>query len=99
MLLLGTAAFTGIPFLTQPTQPTVNTTPNNNCLPGNQAPPATGTNLGTTGGGSQSFSAGGLQVALGDGSVRSVAPSISPTTWARAVNPTDGNVLNSDWNQ
>jgi prepilin-type N-terminal cleavage/methylation domain-containing protein len=45
----------------------------------------------------QSFSVGGIQVSLGDGSVRSVAPSISQTTWARAIDPDDGGVLGSDW--
>ena len=41
--------------------------------------------------------AGALMVALGDGSVRSVSPSISWTTWTRACNPSDGNPLGPDW--
>jgi hypothetical protein len=45
----------------------------------------------------QSMSAGGIQVGLGDGSVRTVSTSISVTTWANAVSPNDGNVLGSDW--
>jgi prepilin-type N-terminal cleavage/methylation domain-containing protein len=39
----------------------------------------------------------GVQVGLGDGSVRFVNVSISQTTWANLVNPADGNVLGSDW--
>jgi hypothetical protein len=44
-----------------------------------------------------SFGSGGIQVALGDGTVRSVAPSISPITWGRAVHPSDGKILPDDW--
>ncbi len=43
------------------------------------------------------YSTGGIQVALGDGSVRDVAPSISMRTWGQACHPTDGNVLATDW--
>jgi hypothetical protein len=46
-----------------------------------------------------SYGSGGIQVGLGDGSVRTVAPSISQTTWARAVIPNDGFTLDSDWGQ
>jgi prepilin-type N-terminal cleavage/methylation domain-containing protein len=46
----------------------------------------------------QSFSAGGILVALGDGSVRTVSPGISGLTWRNAVLPKDGQVLGSDWN-
>jgi prepilin-type N-terminal cleavage/methylation domain-containing protein len=45
----------------------------------------------------QSFSAGGIQVLLMDGSVRGVSPSISQATWAFAIMPDDGQVLGSDW--
>jgi prepilin-type N-terminal cleavage/methylation domain-containing protein len=45
----------------------------------------------------QSYSAGGIQVGLGDGSVRSVTPDISATTWADALTPADGNPLGPDW--
>jgi prepilin-type N-terminal cleavage/methylation domain-containing protein len=38
-----------------------------------------------------------MQVALGDGSVRSVASSISVTTWISACNPNDTNPLGPDW--
>ena len=34
---------------------------------------------------------------LGDGSVRSVSPSISVTTWWQACVPNDGGVLGTDW--
>jgi len=40
---------------------------------------------------------GGMQISLGDGSVRSVTSSISPSTWINACTPNDGNVLGSDW--
>jgi hypothetical protein len=43
------------------------------------------------------FTAGGIQVGMGDGSVRSVSPSLSAATWALAVDPADGQVLGSDW--
>jgi prepilin-type N-terminal cleavage/methylation domain-containing protein len=39
----------------------------------------------------------GMVVGLGDGSVRNVNQSISPTTWAYACDPRDGNPLGSDW--
>jgi prepilin-type N-terminal cleavage/methylation domain-containing protein len=39
------------------------------------------------------FTAGGIQVALGDGSVRGISPGIDATTWARLVDPADGQVL------
>jgi prepilin-type N-terminal cleavage/methylation domain-containing protein len=40
---------------------------------------------------------GGIQVGLGDGSVRTCAPSMSHETWWKAMVPDDGNVLPSDW--
>jgi prepilin-type N-terminal cleavage/methylation domain-containing protein len=45
----------------------------------------------------QAFSAGGLQVGLGDGSVRGVSPAVSQPTWGKAVDPNDGSTLGSDW--
>jgi hypothetical protein len=45
----------------------------------------------------QSSHTGGMVVGLGDGSVRFVAPSISPATWALACDPRDGNPPGSDW--
>jgi prepilin-type processing-associated H-X9-DG protein len=40
---------------------------------------------------------GGMQVLLGDGSVRGLSPNISGTTWAEANIPDDGNALGGDW--
>jgi prepilin-type N-terminal cleavage/methylation domain-containing protein len=45
----------------------------------------------------QTMSTAGIQVGLGDGSVRMVSSAISQTTWARAVSPDDGQPLGSDW--
>ena len=39
----------------------------------------------------------GINVGLGDGSVRFVSAGLSPATWAQACDPRDGAVLNSDW--
>jgi len=39
----------------------------------------------------------GMNVGLGDGSVRYVSGSMSPTTWALACNPQDGAPLPNDW--
>jgi prepilin-type N-terminal cleavage/methylation domain-containing protein len=38
-----------------------------------------------------------MQVALGDGSVRACAGSMSKTTWVEACTPNDGQPLGSDW--
>jgi prepilin-type N-terminal cleavage/methylation domain-containing protein len=43
------------------------------------------------------FSSGGCQVALGDGSARTVTPAISVATWTYAVDPADGQVFDADW--
>ncbi|VTU01822.1 Uncharacterized protein OS=Pirellula staleyi (strain ATCC 27377 / DSM 6068 / ICPB 4128) GN=Psta_3773 PE=4 SV=1: N_methyl_2: SBP_bac_10 [Gemmataceae bacterium] len=43
------------------------------------------------------FTAGGCQVALADGSVRNINPSVSADTWSAAILPTDGAPLGSDW--
>jgi prepilin-type N-terminal cleavage/methylation domain-containing protein len=40
---------------------------------------------------------GGILVGLADGSVRTLAPSMSGTTWWAAVTPSEGEVLGSDW--
>ena len=45
----------------------------------------------------QSGHSGGINVGMGDGSVRFVSASISATTWAQACNPQDGTPLGSDW--
>jgi prepilin-type N-terminal cleavage/methylation domain-containing protein len=38
-----------------------------------------------------------MVLALMDGSVRKISPSLSQTTWTNALNPADGQVLGSDW--
>jgi prepilin-type N-terminal cleavage/methylation domain-containing protein/prepilin-type processing-associated H-X9-DG protein len=40
---------------------------------------------------------GGMQVCLADGSVRTLAPSMSGTTWWAAVTPAGGEMLGPDW--
>ena len=40
---------------------------------------------------------GGINVGLGDGSVRFVTASLTPATWALVCDPRDGNVLGSNW--
>ncbi len=45
----------------------------------------------------QGFSSDGMQVSLGDGSVRTVASGVSFTTWYLACNPADGQIMPSDW--
>jgi hypothetical protein len=47
----------------------------------------------------QTFGAGGIQVALLDGSVRTIFPNISLPTLARAILPDDGFILGADWTQ
>lgn len=41
--------------------------------------------------------AAGLLVGLGDGSVRTLGPGISPGTFWAAISPAGGEVLGSDW--
>jgi prepilin-type N-terminal cleavage/methylation domain-containing protein/prepilin-type processing-associated H-X9-DG protein len=45
----------------------------------------------------QSSHTGGMNVGMGDGSVRFVSQGVSPSTWAMACDPRDGGVLGSDW--
>jgi prepilin-type N-terminal cleavage/methylation domain-containing protein len=45
----------------------------------------------------QSMTSAGIIVALGDGSARLVSTSISASTWASAVHPSDGVPLGPDW--
>jgi prepilin-type N-terminal cleavage/methylation domain-containing protein len=45
----------------------------------------------------QSSHTGGMNVGLGDGSVRFINSSISATTWAYACDPRDGTTLGGDW--
>jgi len=46
----------------------------------------------------QTAHTGAAMAALGDASVRSVAPGVSNQTWLWAIMPDDGNPLPSDWN-
>ncbi|MBN9119221.1 MAG: DUF1559 domain-containing protein [Planctomycetes bacterium] len=48
-------------------------------------------------GGGQVMHTSVMNVLLGDGSVRTVTPSISAATWAAACDPRDGVPLGSDW--
>jgi len=41
---------------------------------------------------------GGLNVGMGDGSVRHLTTAVSATTWMAAVTPQGGETLGSDWN-
>jgi len=43
------------------------------------------------------FSVGGLQVALGDGSVRNVSAAVSNQSWATANSPSAGDVFDTTW--
>lgn len=43
------------------------------------------------------LTAGGILVALGDGSVRMVNSNVSNATWIRACDPEDGLVMGNDW--
>jgi prepilin-type N-terminal cleavage/methylation domain-containing protein len=45
----------------------------------------------------QAYSAAGVQVAMGDGSVRAVPANITTTTWYYACTPASGDILGSDW--
>jgi prepilin-type N-terminal cleavage/methylation domain-containing protein len=45
----------------------------------------------------QALTISGLQVAMGDGSVRNISPAVSQVTWGRAVDPNDGGILGADW--
>jgi hypothetical protein len=45
----------------------------------------------------QALYSGGLLVGLGDGSVRMVSSSISPSTWNAALTPSSGDQLGNDW--
>jgi prepilin-type N-terminal cleavage/methylation domain-containing protein len=47
--------------------------------------------------GAQALSSGGVLVALGDGSVRSVSAGVSYSTWVAAGTPQSGDLLGSDW--
>jgi len=61
--------------------------------PPQDMPPTDEVNANTT----QSAHPGGMNVLLGDGSVRGLSPSISTTTWYNALMPDDGQTLGKDW--
>ncbi len=44
-----------------------------------------------------SFHTGGIEVSMGDGSVRLVANGVSLNTWMAAISPNYGDILGSDW--
>ena len=50
------------------------------------------------GGRASSPHTGGINVAMGDGSVRFVGPTVSSATWWAALTPMGGEVLANDWN-
>jgi prepilin-type processing-associated H-X9-DG protein len=64
--------------------------------PGPQISPS-GVPANCNGGIASSPHTGGINVGLGDGSVRFVSGSISTTTWWSALTPAGGEVLGSDW--
>jgi prepilin-type N-terminal cleavage/methylation domain-containing protein/prepilin-type processing-associated H-X9-DG protein len=45
----------------------------------------------------QSYHPGAMNIAMMDGSVRTISSALSQTTWTNALNPADGQVLGSDW--
>ncbi len=45
----------------------------------------------------QSYHTGVMNLALMDGSVRTISAGLSQTTWTNALNPADGQVLGPDW--
>jgi hypothetical protein len=45
----------------------------------------------------QAHTVGGMQVLLMDGSVRSISPALTQTTFAAAINPADNIPLGADW--
>jgi len=47
----------------------------------------------------QAFTVSGINVALADGSVRTISSSISQPTWGKACDPADGLTLGDDWSQ
>jgi prepilin-type N-terminal cleavage/methylation domain-containing protein len=63
-------------------------------IPFQVAPSAAACNWYVTQGGHT----GTMNAGLGDGSVRNVSSSVSPTTWFLACTPNDGNPLPSNWN-
>jgi len=66
---------------------------------GSFQPQPTGNPANCDGGRASSPHTGGINVALGDGSVRFVSPQVTSATWWAALTPNGGEVLANDWNQ
>jgi prepilin-type N-terminal cleavage/methylation domain-containing protein len=65
-----------------------------------QVRPPLNPNSGTTGCNGaipQGLASGGIQVLLGDGSVRSCSSGVSAPTWEAALTPAQGDILGPDW--
>jgi prepilin-type N-terminal cleavage/methylation domain-containing protein/prepilin-type processing-associated H-X9-DG protein len=60
-------------------------------------PPAPGGVGNCDGGRASSWHTGGINVSMGDGSVRFVSAGLSATTWWSALTPSGGEVLGNDW--
>jgi prepilin-type N-terminal cleavage/methylation domain-containing protein len=75
----------------------MSTAPNSNIIGGWQlAPTLTNALCGTAF--AHSFGLAGIQIALGDASVRTMSPGVSFTTWNYLLQPNDGGVINdSNW--
>jgi prepilin-type N-terminal cleavage/methylation domain-containing protein/prepilin-type processing-associated H-X9-DG protein len=67
-------------------------------VPFQVAPPIVGGSDACTSSRANTPHGGGMQVGLGDGSVRNLAASLSLITYQRACDPKDGEPLGSDWN-
>jgi prepilin-type N-terminal cleavage/methylation domain-containing protein len=80
--------------IASPNYPAFNYTTGTIVLPEPQLPGGPSTCNGT---GLHFLSAGGCQVAMGDGSVRSVNSGVSLVTWAAASTPNGGEVLSGNW--
>jgi prepilin-type N-terminal cleavage/methylation domain-containing protein len=76
---------------------TANATPTASAVTIFQVAPLIANCSSTTGGVPQAFYTGGIQVGLCDGTCRTIAPTISISTWAYAISPADGQPLGSDW--
>jgi len=63
-----------------------------------QTTPPTSNSIGVCDGGRAStYHTGGINTAMGDGSVRNVSYAVSPATWWAAMTPANGDILGSDW--
>jgi len=57
----------------------------------------TGSSAKADGGRASSLHTAGINAGLGDGSVKFVVQSVTPTTWWAALTPNAGDILGSDW--